>query len=184
MSFLTGYLSACSRVLWYRTWTAALSPLCIVLCAHLGLQFLLWEFCVLWWGPTYPLRARSRRRPSSRGSFHRCRPSPREPAEGPRSSSRWLLQPFAFITALVSSQGSQLPDRENRGHFWFNLSTGFCLTDLWSRIIIKLYCGSFSYFKDFQLGTQKDYFGLNFWEAHVLLLFVFLQHSEVFKFMF
>ena len=30
-----------------------------------------------------------------------------------------------------------------------------------------------SYFKDFQLGTQKDYFGLNFWEAHELLFFFF-----------
>lgn len=32
--------------------------LCALFSAHPGLHFVLWEFCVLWWGRTYLLRAR------------------------------------------------------------------------------------------------------------------------------
>ena len=73
----------------------------------------------------------------------------RLPGSQPRAQAAapaGVCSPLPLSLCFSPVQGNQLPDRENRGHFWFNLSTGFCLTDLWSRIIIKLYCGSFKLF--------------------------------------
>lgn len=85
----------------------------------------------------------------------------------------WVLAapPFGFSTfsSLSPVQENQPPEGEPGmlyiAVFGLILSTGFCLTDLWSRNISKLY-----YLNFLRLRTQKDYLGLNFWDINMLVL--------------
>lgn len=64
-------------------------------------------------------------------------------AVGPCSTSLWLSYLFTFISRLSLQSGTPASRGRARNveHCYFGLilSTGFCLTDFWSRNISKLY---------------------------------------------
>lgn len=102
--FLAGSLSACPAFCGRGPGlqrSECLLP-CVLLSARPSLSVSFGN-SVLRWGLPYPLRAQQQRETSSRGSCRRLSPVSPGASRGPRQLPRWLLQPFAFITVLLSS---------------------------------------------------------------------------------
>ena len=106
VSFLTGSLSACPA--FCGVGPGLQHSECPLPCALLSVP--IWAsvcplgtlFCG---GAASPAESPAAEEDPPRGDLAAgCCPSPREPAEGPGSSTPWLLQPFAFITVLLSNR--------------------------------------------------------------------------------